>query len=101
MNEQQIEKYRKIYLHQKVPNHLSENGWNDLRIRLAAQDKIGQSPAFSRALAFFSLFLVVGFGTLAFIVQAKPGEPFYPLKVASDKFLGKQSPLPSPTPDNR
>jgi methyl-accepting chemotaxis protein len=71
-------------------DHLKMSGWSDIA------DKIGASGPFYKrifmnyfarvSLALIAL-LVVFFGTYQIALAALPGEPFYPVKILSEKII--------------
>lgn len=118
MTEPNLDKLRKKYVKIKPNELLVQNGWDDLRVKIASveQEKRKSSlasrrkPALLSGLLFASILLLVLVPTVSFAQKAKEGDILFPVKVVTDHIVstinnlpemaeeGLNSPLTTPKP---
>ncbi len=83
----QLEKYRKLYLRTTIPATLEYEGWNNVRTQLVEHDLPFAKKSYLPGLALASIVLLV---TLTSIAQAaNPGQSLYPVKLLTDDLVSK------------
>lgn len=89
MTTEELKKYKQIYSDIAVSDNLVEKKWELLMPFLPKQEVRNSYPFISYTVAFLSVLILIAIGAVGVSQAAKPGDPFYPVKILSQSVSAK------------
>lgn len=87
MEQNNIEKFKKIYLSQKISEKDIQKNWDTISQLLPEQKNYLPKPFHAYRFMFAGLIVSLFFGTIVLAQISGPGDQLYPVKILSDRVM--------------